>query len=160
MEQITVLRDYERFLFYLLLFDADLLWLVVPFCLSMIELLIFWRLWNEKCFLLWKISCAEVFSLYSFYTFKKKRIETNYNFHGNFMDICSFVLQLRVHAKLSEPSSVLLASCTFPPRPLSCVYYCKVSFCKVICAAFFLILRLSLMSPGRTQVATNELDTI
>lgn len=74
------------------------------------------------------------------------------------MDICSFVLQLRVRAKLSEPSSVLLASCMFTLQPLGCVYYCKVSFCKAICAAFFLILELSLMNPGRTQVAISELN--
>lgn len=57
--------------------NADLLWLFFLFCLSMIEVVLFLRLQNEMCFLLWKISYAEVFSLYFFYIFKKKKKETN-----------------------------------------------------------------------------------
>lgn len=61
-------RDEEDGVFNLV-FDVNAgpLWFFFLFCLKMIELFMFLRL--QKCFLLLKVSYAEVFSLYSFYIF-------------------------------------------------------------------------------------------
>lgn len=67
-------RDEEGDVFNLVFnVNADLLWFFFLFCLGMIELFMFLRLQNEKCLLLLKVSCAEVFSLYSFYIFLRKK---------------------------------------------------------------------------------------